>query len=323
MARILEAIFEADFRDVSYGYRSGRSPHDALRALREQIVTKKVSYVFEADIRGYFTNVSHSWLQRMVRERVADPVILGLIGKWLRAGAMVNGVVVRTEEGTPQGGPISCVLANIYLHYTLDLWFEKKFRRQCRGEAYLVRFVDDFVAGFQYLADAEAFQAQLRERFAKFNLELAEEKTRLLLFGRFAAERCARNGRRPETFEFLGFKHVCGVDRSKRFAVIRLPSVKSCRKFLARTHDWLVQNMHWRRRDQQRQLGTMLQGFYQYFRLHHCQRKLDWVRHEVQLQWRRTLRQRSQRHRLHWSYLATRDWFKLPLPPRRTLHPMV
>ena len=323
VARILEATFEADFCDASYGYRPGRSPHDALRALREQIVTEKVSYVYEADIRGYFTHVSHAWLQRMVRERVADPVILSLIGKWLRAGAMHNGVVIHSEEGTPQGGPISCVLANIYLHYALDLWFEKKFRPQCRGEAHLVRFVDDFVVSFQHLVEAEAFQPQLRERFAKFNLELAEEKTRLLLFGRFAAERCERRGQRPETFELLGFKHVCGVDRNGRFAVIRLPSVKSCRKFLARTHEWMIQHMHWRLRDQQAHLRLMLQGFYQYFRLHHCQEKLDWVRREVQLQWRRVLRQRSQRHRLHWSYLATQAWFKLPLPPRRTLHPAV
>ena len=280
--------------------------------------------MLEADIRGYFNHVCHSWLQRMVRERIADPVILRLIGKWLRAGAMQDGVVIRSKEGTPQGGPISCVLANIYLHYTLDLWLEKKFKPQCQGEVYLVRFVDDFVVSFQYQADAEIFQRQLRARLAKFNLELAEEKTRLLLFGRFAAERCALAGRkRPETFEFLGFKHVCGTDRGGRFALIRLPSVKSCRKFLARTHEWMVRHMHWQRRAQQRHLSAMLRGFYQCFRLHHCQEKLDWIRHEVQLQWRRTLRQQSQRHRLHWSYLSSREWFKLPLPPRRTLHPTI
>ena len=324
VARILEAIYEADFCDVSYGFRPGRSPHHALRALREQIVTKKVSHVFEADIRGYFNHVSHSWMQRMVRERIADPVILSLIGKWLNAGAMQAGVVTRAEEGTPQGGPISCVLANIYLHYTLDLWFEKKFKPQCKGEARLVRFVDDFVVSFQYLLDADAFQGQLTERFAGFNLELAEEKTRLLLFGRFAAERRAMNGQlRPETFEFLGFKHVCGTDRSGRFALIRLPSVKSCRKFLARVHEWLVRHLHWKRRDQQSHLRSMLRGFYQYFGLHHCQKKLSWIHHEVQLQWRRTLRHQSQRHKLHWSYLATREWFKLPLPPKGSLHPMV
>ena len=253
---------------------------------------------------------------------MTDPVILRLIGKWLRAGAMQNGVVIRTEEGTPQGGPISCILANIYLHYALDLWFERKFQSSVAGEAYLVRFVDDFVVSFQHLADAEAFQEQLRVRFAQFNLELAEEKTRLLLFGRFAAERSERNGR-PETFDFLGFKHVCGVDKDGKFAVVRLPSVKSCRKFLARIQEWLDRHMHWRKRDQQRHLGMMLQGFYQYFRLHHCQKKLDWIRHEVQLQWRRTLRQQSQRSRVHWNYLVTRDWFNLPLPPRRALHPTV
>src|ERR1019366_4150861 len=204
----------------SYGYRPGRSPHHALRALRTQIRTGWVNHVFEADIRGYFNHVCHSWLQRMLRERIADPVILSLIGKWLRAGAMQDGVVVRSEEGTPQGGPISCILANIYLHFSLDLCFERKFNRQIQGEAYLVRFVDDFVVSFQYQADAEEFQRKLRERFARFNLELAEEKTRLLLFGRFATERRIRNGQKAETFEFLGFKHVCGVDRGGRFAVI-------------------------------------------------------------------------------------------------------
>lgn len=323
VARILEAIFEADFCDFSYGYRPGRNPHHALQALRLQIVTKKVSHVYEADIRGYFNHVSHSWMRRMVAQRIADPVILSLVGKWLKAGAMQNGVLIRSEEGTPQGGPISCVLANIYLHYALDLWFEKKFKPRCGGEAYLVRFVDDFVVCFQYRLDAEDFQKRLRERLARFDLELAEEKTRLLLFGRFAGERRAAYGQKPDVFEFLGFKHVSGVDRSGRFALIRLPSVKSCRKFLARVHEWLVRHMHWRRRAQQKQLSSMLLGFYQYFRLHHCQRRLDWVRHEVQLQWRRILRQQSQRHRVHWSYLASREWFKLPLPPRRTLHPTI
>ena len=323
VARILGAIFEVDFCNASYGYRPGRSPHHALRALRTQIRTGWVNHVFEADIRGYFNHVCHSWLQRMLRERIADPVILSLIGKWLRAGAMQDGVVVRSEEGTPQGGPISCILANIYLHFSLDLWFERKFKRQIQGEAYLVRFVDDFVVSFQYQADAEEFQRKLRERFARFNLELAEEKTRLLLFGRFATERRMRNGQKAETFEFLGFKHVCGVDRGGRFAVIRIPSVRSCRKFLARVHEWLLQHMHWSRREQQSHLRAMLQGFYQYFGLHHCNKKLSWIHREVQQQWRRLLRQQSQRHKLHWSFLETRDWFKLPWPPRRSLHPTV
>ena len=177
-------------------------------------MTEKVSHVFEADIRSYFTRIDHQWLRRMVAHRIADPVILRLIAKWLKAGALRDGVFIAAEEGTPQGGPISPVLSNVYLHFTLDLWFEKKFKSQCRGEAYLVRFADDFVGCFQFRDDAQNFQRQLRERFAQFNLELAEDKTRLLLFGRFAAAMRGRHGLRPETFEFLGFKHVCGVDRS-------------------------------------------------------------------------------------------------------------
>jgi RNA-directed DNA polymerase len=321
VARILEAIFEADFCDFSYGFRPGRNPHHALQALRGQIVTKKVSHVYEADIRGYFNHVNHQWLRQMVAHRIADPVILSLVGKWLKAGAMHNGVIIRAEEGTPQGGPISCVLANIYLHYTLDLWFEKKYKPRCRGEAYLVRFVDDFVVSFQYRQEAEDFQEQLRERFARFNLQRAEDKTRLLLFGRFAAAMRAKQGRRPETFEFLGFKHVCGVDRSGKFALIRIPSVKSCRKFLLRTHEWLRQHRHWLKREQQHQLSLMLRGFYQYFGLHHCTRKLKWLRHAVQRQWAGVLRRRSQRHRLTWQYLASRAWFELP--PVRVLHPLI
>ena len=210
------------------------------KSLRVQIVTKKVGQVFEADIRSYFTRINHQWLREMVAQRIADPVILRLIGKWLNAGAMQDGVVTYAEEGTPQGGSISPVLSNLYLHFVLDLWFEKKIKPQCRGEAYLVRFADDFVVSFQYRQDVDHFQQQVRERFAKFGLELAEEKTRRIFFGRFADLTCQRHGLgRPETFEFLGFKHVCGVDRKGRFALIRIPSAKSCRKFLARTREWI------------------------------------------------------------------------------------
>jgi len=317
VARILEAVFEADFLDCSYGFRPKRSTHQALRSLRDTLVTKKVRHLYEADIRGYFNHINHQWLLRMVAHRIADSVILRLIGKWLRAGAMQNGVVTRTEEGTPQGGPLSPLLANVYLHFVLDLWFEKKVRRWFQGEAYLVRFADDFVVSFQYKRDAERFDRYLRKRFTRFNLELADDKTRLLLFGRFAAETKAAYGEKPDTFDFLGFTHVCGRDRRGVFAVIRLPSRKSCRKFLARTKEWLSGHRHWKRRDQQRQLITMLRGFYQYFGLYHCKPKLDAVRHEVQLQWVRVLRRRSQRHRLFWSYLTSRSWFELPYAETR------
>ena len=321
VARILEAVFEADFLDCSFGFRPGRNPHHALQAFRRQVVTGKVSHVFEADIRSYFTRIDHQWLRRMVAHRIADPIILRLISKWLKAGALRDGVFIAAEEGTPQGGPISPVLSNVYLHFTLDLWFEKKFKSQCRGEAYLVRFADDFVGCFQFQDDAQNFQRQLRERFARFNLELAEDKTRLLLFGRFAAAMRGRRRLRPETFEFLGFKHVCGVDRRGRFALIRIPSTKSCRKFLARTREWLLAHRHWKRREQQHYLTVMLRGFYQYFALHHCERKLSWIRYEILRQWKHALQRRGQRRRLSWERLGNGSWFELPFA--RNMHPTV
>ncbi|MEM3486235.1 MAG: group II intron reverse transcriptase/maturase, partial [Candidatus Methanomethyliaceae archaeon] len=222
VARILEAIFEADFLDISYGFRPGKSPHHALGALRSQIISKKVRYVFETDIRGYFNNVNHEWLMRMIRQRVADPVIIRLIGKWLKAGVMQNGVIIRNEVGTPQGGPISPILTNIYLHYVLDIWFERRCRKWFKGESYLTRFVDDFVVCFQSREDAEVFSGMLDERMQKFGLELAPEKTRLIAFGRFARMDKAARGEKPETFVFLGFKHVCGTDTKGKFALIRI-----------------------------------------------------------------------------------------------------
>jgi group II intron reverse transcriptase/maturase len=318
----LESVYEADFLDCSYGFRPGRNPHGALRTLRKIIVTKKVGHLFEADIRGYFNHIQHEWLQKMVAHRIADPVILRLIGKWLKAGYMVGGVVTRTEEGSPQGGPISPILANIYLHYVLDLWFEKKIKPACKGEAYLTRFADDFVLNFQYGSDAERFQRSLTDRFEKFGLELAEEKTRLLRFGRFVRADLAKTGDKPDTFDFLGFKHICGIDQGGKFALVRIPCVKSRQKFLAKTKEWLKRHMHWKRRDQQRQLTMMLRGFYQYFGLHHCKPKLDGIRYEVQWQWIRTLRRQSQRHRLYWCYLRSRTWFKLPYAVA-TLHATV
>lgn len=319
VARILEAVYEADFLPCSYGFRPGRNAHQALRALRTQVIAGKVRHVYETDIRGCFNHINHQWLMRMLSLRIGDPVILRLIGKWLRAGVMIGGVVVRTEEGTPQGGPISPILANVYLHHVLDLWFERRFRRKCQGEAHMTRFADDFVVCFQYKRDAERFGGQVVERMGEFGLELAEEKTRLLLFGRFARERKAEFGEKPETFDFLGFKHVCGVGRNGEFTLVRLPSTKSCRKFLDRVHAWVTTHRHWKRRDQQAHLTRMLSGFYQYFGLYHCLPKLKWIRREVRMQWVRALRRRSQRHRLYWTYLRSRSWFELPYP--RLIHP--
>lgn len=278
-------------------------------------------YVYEADIQGYFTKINHQWLRKMVAQSIADKTILRLINKWLKAGVMVNGVVVRQEEGTSQGGPASCILANIYLHYVLDLWFEKKFKKWCQGEVYLTRFVDDFVCCFQYKRDAERFDRHLKIRMKKFGLEVAPEKTRMMQFGRFAQENLSYYGAKPETFEFLGFKHVCGTDKSGEFALVRIPKQTSCRNFLDRTDQWLKKHMHWKRRDQQKHLTQMLNGFYQYFALHHCEDKLEWILQEVRHQWRRCIKRQSQRHYVYWSYLKSKSWFELPYP--KTLHPSI
>lgn len=318
VARLLEAIYEADFLPCSYGFRPGRNPHQALRELRNQVMFGQVSRVFETDIRGFFNHLNHDWLMRMLKLRIGDPAILRLIGKWLRAGALVNGVIVRTEEGTPQGGPISPILANIYLHYALDLWFQKRYARTCRGKACLIRFADDYVAGFQHAHEAARFGVEVEARMKKFGLELAEEKTRLLPFGRYVSQ---TPDLKKEGFDFLGFRHLCGRDTKDRFAVIRLLSTKSCRKFLDKVRQWLTTHPHWDKWFQQKHLTRMLNGFFQYFGLHCCTRKLWWIRRQVQWQWMRALRRRSQRHKIFWCHLEKQAWFKLPTP--RVVHPTV
>jgi len=322
VAGILSAIFEQDFLELSYGYRSGRSPHDALRTLRKQIITRKVRYVYEADIRGYFTTINHEWVRKMVRQRIVDKTILRLIDKWLKAGVMFEGKLTHPEAGAPQGGPISCVLSNLYLHYVLDLWFEKVFKSNIRGEAYITRFVDDFVCCFQYEKDAEKFNQELSIRLKKFNLELAVDKTRMLEFGKFARSDLAKVNLKPETFTFLGFEHVCGVDKNGKYALIRIPSKKSCRKFLDRTNEWLKRHIHWKRVAQRIQLTMMLKGFYQYFGLTHCKPKLTYIHYEVKRQWRRAIKRQSQRHYVFWNYLANKSWYSLPYA-KGILHPTV
>ena len=312
VARLLEAVYEQDFLDCSYGFRPKRNPHQALQAVWKAVVTTGVNYVYEADILGFFNHLNHEWLRKMIAHRIADPVILQLIGKWLKAGVMENGVVMRMADGSPQGGSISPILSNVYLHYVLDLWFEKVFKKQCQGEAYLVRFADDFVSCFEYRQDAENCHRSVETRLRKFGLELAAEKTRIMQFGRVAREKEHRYGVKPETFEFLGFKHVCGTDRKGRFALVRIPSTKSCRKFLDKTYEWLKRHYHWKLADQQKGLSDRLRGFYQYFGLHHCKPKLFWIRKQVYHQWIRRLRRRSQRHRCSWSYLYSQSCFKLP-----------
>ncbi len=321
VARILSAVYEEDFLDVSFGYRPRRSAHDAVRTLRGHLICQKVMHIYEADIASYFDRVNHDWLKRMLNERIVDRSVLRLIYRWLRAGVMDGGIVVRTEQGVPQGGPISPLLANVYLHYSLDLWFEKVVRKHCKGTARLVRYADDFVACFQLEKDAIRYGRALHGRMSKFGLNLAPAKTRRILFGRFARERLDRLGKKPEEFTFLGFRHICGVDRNGKYAVIRLPSQASLRRFRDRVRAWLRYHMHWKASDQQRQLSSMLRGFYAYFALPHCCGKLAAVLLDVKRYWKKFLRRRSQRARAHWSYLLKQPWFQLPVPV--TKHPMV
>jgi RNA-directed DNA polymerase len=244
MAPILNAIYEADFLDCSYGFRSERGCHDALKVLGKIIETKPVNYIVEADIKGFFDNVDHDWMMKFLAHRIADNNLLRLIRRFLKAGIMEAGIKYDTPEGTPQGGVISPILANVYLHYALDLWFEKIFTRKSRGKVYLVRYCDDFVVCCQYRQDAEAFMRALKERLGKFNLEIAEDKTRILEFGRFAANsREKKGGDKPDTFDFLGFTHYCSLSEKGRFRVKRKTSRIKFNAGLKRCKHWLRSNL--------------------------------------------------------------------------------
>jgi RNA-directed DNA polymerase len=236
--RTLEPIYEAVFEDSSHAYRPGHNPHTCLEALGRTIQQKKVSYVVEADIKRFFDKVNHEWMIKFLRHRIGDERVIRLIIRMLKSGILEDGLVHASEEGTPQGSILSPLLSNIYLHYVLDLWFSRRVSRQSQGEAYYFRFADDFVACFQYKEDAESFQKRLRDRLEGFGLEVAEEKTRGIEFGRFAREEASRRGEKPKEFTFLGFTHYCGKTREGYFKVKRRTSRKKLGQSLERFTDW-------------------------------------------------------------------------------------
>jgi RNA-directed DNA polymerase len=237
--RVLEPLFEPLFEACSFGYRPGCSPHQCLDALGRTIQQKRVNPLVEADIRGFFDAVNHEWLLKFLRQRIGDERVLRLIRRMLKAGVMENGLFEAAEIGTPQGSILSPLLSNVYLHYVLDLWFQRRVRRQCRGEAYLFRFADDFLACFQYRTDAEAFHQSLGDRLEGFQLELAQEKTQCFEFGRYARVNAYRRGEKPKEFTFLGMTFFCGKNRYGAFKVKRKTSRKKLRQSLARFTDWI------------------------------------------------------------------------------------
>jgi group II intron reverse transcriptase/maturase len=320
VVEVLNAVYEADFLGFSYGFRPGRSPHDALDALAVGIERGKVSWVLDADIRSYFEKIDRRWIVRFLEHRIADRRVLRLIQKWMGAGVIENGDWSDTLEGTPQGASASPLLANVYLHYVFDLWADRWRRRQARGEMIIVRFADDYIVGFQHRDDAERFHAELRDRLARFSLELAAEKTRLIEFGRFAAERRQKRGLgKPETFQFLGFTHICTKDRRGRFAVRRITDRKRLRTKLRAVKEELKRRRHLPIPEQGRWLRSVVQGHARYYAVPGNIAAIVTFRRQAKRHWYEPLRRRSQRTSLDWKRMERLEarW----LPPARILHP--
>jgi group II intron reverse transcriptase/maturase len=320
MAEVLNAIYEADFLGFSYGFRPGRGPHDALDALAVGMKSKKVNWLLDADIRGFFDTIEHSWVDAFMQHRIGDRRVLRLVHKWLKAGVMEDGHWQPNEEGTPQGATISPLLANIYLHYAFDLWAHQWRQRHARGEVLIVRFADDFVVGFQHRRDAERFHYALKKRLEKFALQLHGEKTRLIEFGRFAAERREKDGEgKPPTFDFLGFTHICSRKKNGEFSIRRRTVAKRKRAKIKAISEELRKRRHQPIATQGRWLFRVVGGYYRYHAVHGNLRVLGSVRTDLARRWYRSLRRRSQKKRLTWKQMGSIATRWLPYP--RLVHP--
>ena len=317
---ILNQIYEEDFLGFSYGFRPGRSQHDALDALSYALLKRKVNYVLDADIKGFFDNLDKSWLVKFVEHRVADPRILRLIQKWLKAGVMEEGKWSDPQTGSPQGSVISPLLANVYLHYCFDLWVNVWRKKWAQGEVVVIRYADDTIVGFQFQADADRFLENLRERLAKFGLELHPDKTRRIEFGRFAEENRKRRGEgKPETFDFLGFTHICGKNSKGWFTVRRMSIRKRMRAKLRQLKVQLRQRMHDPVPQTGNWLRSVVQGYFNYHAVPGNVDSLGMFRERVISYWWRTLRRRSQKSRTTWERMLELAGRWLPQP--KVLHP--
>jgi RNA-directed DNA polymerase len=319
-AAVLNSIYEEDFLGFSYGFRPGRGAHDALDALAVALTSRKVNFVLDADIRSFFDTVNHDWLTRFLEHRIGDRRIIRLIRKWLKAGVLEDGVVNVSASGTGQGAVISPLLANVYLHYVFDLWAERWRRREATGDVIIVRYADDFLVGFQHESDARRFWDDMRKRFEEFSLSLNPDKTRLIEFGRFAAERRAQRGLgKPETFNFLGFTFICERNRRGQFLVKRITRRDRMRGTLREIKEGMRRRMHDPIPEQGAWIKQVVRGFFAYYAVPTNGAALRAFYHHVGRLWLRTLRRRSQKDRLSWSRVQnlTADW----IPQPRILHP--
>ena len=317
---VLNAIYEQDFKGFSYGFRPGKGAHNALDAVAVGVNVRKVNWILDADISKFFDTIEHDWLVKFIEHRVADTRIVRLIRKWLNAGVLEDGRRTQSDLGAVQGGSISPLLANIYLHYAFDLWVEQWRRRHAKGDVVIVRYADDWVAGFEHRADAERFRREVDGRLKTFGLALHENKTRLIEFGRFARENRRRRGQgKPETFDFLGFTHCCGKSRKGKFMVLRITSAKRLRAKLLAVKDELRKRMHRPIAEQGQYLRAVVGGHGRYFAVPCNGARVQAFRLQVGRLWHRTLCRRSQSKHLSWKRMhkIVAHW----LPPVRICHP--
>ena len=319
LTRILTAIYEEDFIDDSYGFRPGRSCHDALRALSDEVEGGRIHYIVDADIKGFFDNVDHEWLMQFLGHRIADKRVLRYVKRFLKAGIMEDGAVSASVKGTPQGGLISPILANIYLHYSLDLWFTQVFQKNSYGQSRIIRYADDFVVCFQCEDDATRFRRELDERLAKFGLEISPEKTKIIRFGPFAENKAKRGGGKAETFDFLGFTHYCSRSRNGR--KFRMKRVTSRKKFAAKIRmfkEWLKANRTLPTPEFMEKVASKLRGHFAYYGVTDNSKGISRFAWEIRRLLFKWLNRRGKRGCMNWEKL---NLFlkKFPLPRARIM----